>query len=70
MPTGCSEKTWHVPGHLDGHVQVLGYAQHQERPEQTLLSHLWLTLRSCESSSAKDRKYRINAFGNFCLVST
>lgn len=40
MLIGIFENFWHIPGYLDGHEHVHGWANTQERTEKTLISSL------------------------------
>lgn len=49
------EKLLHIPGDLQGHMCVLGYARAQEGSKKALSADLWLTRRLCESSKGRLR---------------
>lgn len=44
MSIGRFEKLQNIPWNLLGHAPVQGCTYAQERPEKTLIYHLWLTL--------------------------
>lgn len=43
MSIGCYEKLQHIPGNLEGHVQVQDYVYAQGRNKRALIFHFWLT---------------------------
>lgn len=43
---GIFEKHEHISGALERHAHIQGTVHTQERPEYTLIIHLWLNLRT------------------------
>lgn len=41
------EEFWYIPKDLESKVYELGYVHAQEKSENALTCHLWLTLRLC-----------------------